>query len=401
MPTKRRHTGLVLAAATALVLAGCGAESAPDSPETSPGTDGPSNPPPPDPTVSEPASWPDTVEEVSSGVIRISTIDCAGGSAAGSGFLIDDDLIVTNAHVVEGAAHLTVGGTAVPAEIVGYSEEADLALLQANELIDGHVFSWVEEQPRVGDDIAVMGYPRGKEFNFTRGVVSSLEPTGDIFRDTVQYIQTDATVNLGNSGGPLVAQDGQVAAVVFAKLADADGLVEGTAYAISVADAEPLVQKWVDSPEPQSLDQCQTNPAVPDPVNNSEVAVEVTSMHENAGAIAQSLALHGNSINMAMYDVAFDLFTPAMQDRMEGLQTWQEGVYTSFWQALRIEDVSGTGGELEAQAWLMTEQQSEFGPDGQTCSIWPMDYTMVLEEGTGIWLIDEADLRSEPESCSG
>lgn len=435
MLSEHRRTGVTLAAVTALTLSGCGAwsppteteepppaptvppepattapaESAPaaepdPSPEATPEQEtspAPVTTPPPAPPSDEPPSWPDTLEQIETGVVRVSTADCEGPVGTGSGFLIDDTLIVTNAHVVDGAASVTVDETAVPAEIVGYSDAVDLALLRVSEPLDGHVFSWVEEHPRVGDEVWALGYPLGDGFANNEGGVSSLDPSGDFLLDSVRYIQTSALVNPGNSGGPLVTVEGEVAGVVFLKRLATDGgvPVEGIAYAISVDDAERMVEGWAESPQSMPLEECYVDPEIPQPVSDNEVQVTVASAHESAGAIAQTLALHGSAINDGQYDAAFDLFTPSLQDRVGGLDAWQAGLHTSFWRELVIEDVSGSGGELAARVWLATEQHPDYGWEGQTCSVLALDYVMAFEQERGIWTIDGVTSREDPQPC--
>ncbi|NUL46575.1 serine protease [Cellulosimicrobium funkei] len=139
-------------------------------------------------TPSVPTSWADTFEEVGSGVVRIANATCEGPSASGSGFLVDDDLVVTNFHVIAEAAYLTVGPNAVPAEVIGYNQDVDLTLLRLSGGVDGHVFSWVEEDLRVGDEAATLGFPAGGGVTSNQGAVSSVNPEADFLHDTVQYI---------------------------------------------------------------------------------------------------------------------------------------------------------------------------------------------------------------------
>ncbi|NUL46574.1 hypothetical protein F7P69_15415 [Cellulosimicrobium funkei] len=199
-----------------------------------------------------------------------------------------------------------------------------------------------------------------------------------------------------------MTKDGQVAGVVFARdfWAEDGRPLDGLGYAISIHDAKHLVERWTAAPEPTPLVECQQPTDVPEPVESNEVVVDVTSLHVQADAIAQSLALHGNSINTAQYDVAFNLFTPDMQGKVGGLQTWEEGVYTSYWRGLWIADVSAEGDHLIAETTLVTEQSSEYSDEGWSCTIWPLNHRVKLDGETGFWLIDGASLRSDVEECS-
>ncbi|MFN8132268.1 MAG: trypsin-like peptidase domain-containing protein [Solirubrobacteraceae bacterium] len=142
------------------------------------------------------------------------------GQSTGSGFVVSSDgLIVTNAHVVEGAGQVTVKvGTASgeqPATVVGTDASHDLALLKVDasglpalELADASKLS-------VGDPTYAIGNPYGLDHTLTTGVVSALHreiqsPDGSTISDV---IQTDAAINPGNSGGPLLDGSGRVVGV--------------------------------------------------------------------------------------------------------------------------------------------------------------------------------------------
>jgi serine protease Do len=109
--------------------------------------------------------------------------------------------------------------------------------------------------------------------------------------------------------------------------------------------------------------------------------------------------LHGTAINQGQYAVAFGLFSPEMQRRMGGVGTWSRGLGSSFWRGIDIRGISKSGsGRLVAAVRLITEQAAEDGPSGQTCSIWRLDYSMVLT--AGVWHISKAKLPSgRPTAC--
>jgi len=421
MAIQSRSTLLVVAAASALALSGCvtvnpnrgGDEQTPPATTaplqldpttpTEPTLESPTQAPPQSASVPPevPAVWTDTLEQVSTGVVKISTGTCDGPGLLGSGFPVSDTLIVTNAHVVADAAAVTVGQAAATAEIIGYSEEADLALLRVAEPVEGHIFSWAEEPPRLGQDVSVLGYPLRGGLTSVQGVVSSPNARPEGFSDTARYVQTDAAVNPGNSGGPLVTIDGDVLGVVFAKgVAGSAGTpVEGTAYALSYQTAQSIIDDWATAPQSVPLVECPVVPGVPQPTGDVPLDVTVASDHESAAAVAQSLALHGDAINRSQYDAAFGLFTPSMQEQMEGVEVWREGLLTTYWQELAVLDVSGSGDTLTARALVRTTQDAADGPDGQTCSIFALDYTMVQDEQRGIWLINEVQEREDPRPC--
>ncbi|HFC13049.1 MAG TPA: trypsin-like serine protease, partial [Anaerolineae bacterium] len=188
--------------------------------------------PEPSPTpTEEPSLSISSLEDVDQAVVRIvaqgTFIDpeiglMANATGSGSGFLISEDgIVVTNNHVVTGAALLRVyvGGSDDPvnAKILGVSECSDLAVIQLDG--DGYpFFDWYEDDPSVGLDVFAAGYPLGDpEFTMTRGIVSKANAGGEtVWASVDNVIEHDATINPGNSGGPLVTEDGQVVGVNYA-----------------------------------------------------------------------------------------------------------------------------------------------------------------------------------------
>lgn len=163
----------------------------------------------------------------------------------GSGFIIDPSgLAVTNNHVVTGAALLKVwlDGENEPrnARVLGVSECSDLAVID----IEGDGFDyldWYNGDIRVGNEVYVAGFPLGDpEYTLTRGIVSKENANGQRFSwsSVDSVIEYDAQAVGGNSGGPVVNNDGQVVAVHYAS----SRLTDDQAYGI----ASPLAQAVVD-----------------------------------------------------------------------------------------------------------------------------------------------------------
>ncbi len=161
-------------------------------------------------------------------------------SALGSGFVISPDgFIVTNNHVIEGADEILIeffpgGEPGVPAELIGTDPNTDIAVLK----VDLENLPFVEfgdssaEGARVGDWVMAMGNPLGQGFSVSAGIVSArnraLSGTYD------DYIQTDAAINRGNSGGPLFNMEGKVIGVNTAILSPNGGSI-GIGFAMSSA----------------------------------------------------------------------------------------------------------------------------------------------------------------------
>ncbi|WP_340110216.1 Do family serine endopeptidase [Pikeienuella sp. HZG-20] len=154
--------------------------------------------------------------------------------ALGSGFVIDEDgYIVTNNHVVENAAKVQVRLTderEFDAEVVGVDEQTDLALLKISAKDLPYLKLGDSDAMRVGDDVVAVGNPFGLGGTVTRGIISA--KGRDIKAGPyVDFIQTDAAINHGNSGGPLFNLDGDVIGVNAAIYSPSGGSV-GVGFAI-------------------------------------------------------------------------------------------------------------------------------------------------------------------------
>ncbi len=186
------------------------------------------------------------LEKVRPSVVSIHT-GVRGGEAAGSGVVLSDDgLVLTNAHVVEGAQTIEVDfadGRTSEARLLGSVPEADVALVKAEELTEPVTAAELGSSSdlQVGDDVVAIGNALnlGEAPSVTTGIVSALNrsitaPSGDSLDN---LIQTDAAINPGNSGGPLVNASGQVVGINTAILADAQNI----GFALSIDSIRSIV----------------------------------------------------------------------------------------------------------------------------------------------------------------
>ena len=167
-------------------------------------------------------------------------------TAQGSGFIIDDKgLIVTNNHVIAGASSITVvlhDGKTLQAKLVGADAKTDLALLKVKTDIKLKAVSWGNsDEVKVGNWAMAIGNPFGLVNTVTVGIVSARarDINAGPFDD---FIQTDASINRGNSGGPLFNLNGQVIGVNTAIYSPSGGSV-GIGFAIPSALAENIVEQ--------------------------------------------------------------------------------------------------------------------------------------------------------------
>jgi len=170
--------------------------------------------------------------------------------AVGSGFIISaDGYIVTNNHVVQDATDVTVqleDDTELAADIVGTDPRTDLALLKIREDRNDLPFvQFAEEEARVGDWVVAVGNPFGLGGTVTAGIVSARgrDINASYYDD---FLQIDAAVNRGNSGGPSFNTEGKVVGVNTAIFSPSGGNV-GIAFAIPAALAQSVISQLQDT----------------------------------------------------------------------------------------------------------------------------------------------------------
>ena len=183
------------------------------------------------------------------------SISCTlpGGSSTGTGVILSKDgYIVTNAHVVDGAKAVSVeltDGRSFPATLVGADAVSDLAVLhiEAGDLIAAEFGD--SSSLKVGDSVSAIGDPLGRTLRgtFTDGIVSAINRDVTLGGRTMTLIQTNAALNSGNSGGPLLNCFGQVIGINTLKIGnfvDSAG-VEGIGFAIPSTTVKVVVDQLV------------------------------------------------------------------------------------------------------------------------------------------------------------
>ncbi|OMH22982.1 hypothetical protein BKD30_14825 [Tersicoccus phoenicis] len=311
------------------------------------------------------------------------------------------DLLMTAAHVVAGQAAISVRlpGGLTSAKVLGSDANDDLALLRLDRAVDGYRFALQGTLPPVAAAVAAVGYPITSELSFTAGTVSTVNAEidsggGDVVSG---LIKTDAAVNPGNSGGPLMDNQGRVVGVILLRRDwvsdDRAQIAEGTAYAVNSLRAIARLAEWRDRADALPAAVCATSV----PTVSPELTVEVQTSDPNADSIAQTLQTYGQAINSGAYDVAFDFFTPETQQGLGGLDTWRAGLDSVFWRSVSLQEVTGSGSTLNARAAVRTEQDASVGFAGQTCSVWTFDYT--LQWSGTVWKIAKV-AAADPTACS-
>ena len=167
------------------------------------------------------------------------------GQALGSGFIISSDgYVVTNNHVVSDATNVKItleGGKVVPAKIIGVDKKTDLALLKITEPGSYPYVEFSNVMPRVGDWVIAVGNPFGLGGTVTAGIVSARgRDIGSGPYD--DYLQIDAPVNRGNSGGPTFNTKGEVVGINTAIYSPSGGSV-GIGFAIPAEVAKDVISE--------------------------------------------------------------------------------------------------------------------------------------------------------------
>lgn len=177
----------------------------------------------------------------------------ASGYSWGTGIIMTEDgYVITNAHVLDGASAVEVtlyDDTAYEARLVGSDSQSDLAVLK---LIGAEGLTPAEfgdsSTLEVGEDVVAIGNPLGEELRgtMTNGIVSAINRDISYNGHTMTLLQTNAAINEGNSGGPLINMYGQVIGVTNMKMISYYTSIEGIGFAIPSASAKTIVDQLLE-----------------------------------------------------------------------------------------------------------------------------------------------------------
>jgi hypothetical protein len=291
------------------------------------------------------------------------------------------------AHVVEGGQVIRVieGTTSTAGLVVGIDPAADVALVRTAVPLDGHAFTFAEGSPRVGDQVAAIGFPQGLPLAFHTGTVNGLGRKVEI--DGVprnDLLELDTATTHGNSGGPVIVADGSVVGLVHAQVDGEPGL----RWAVSSATAAPLIDRWTDSPEPTTPDECTD--AVD--VNGNPIPAGPAPTRDDLQALT-TLDVYFKSVNSGDFTTALAQLVDPMP-----LDTFIEGVTSSYDTGIVYRSVQQSGEDLVVWVTFSSQQAAGRGPADrpqETCTDWSLDY--VMAEKNGLWLIES----TRPHEGSG
>lgn len=166
----------------------------------------------------------------------------------GSGVLISaGGKVLTAAHVVDTMDEITVeilGGEAVPARVVRSEPAADLSLLQLTRVPRGVRVAPLGDSDavRIGDPVLIVGAPYGLSHSMSAGWISAKWPANSVYRamPMAEFLQTDATINAGNSGGPMFNMAGEIIGIVSHNISKSGGS-EGLGFVVTINTAKRLL----------------------------------------------------------------------------------------------------------------------------------------------------------------
>jgi len=169
-------------------------------------------------------------------------------SETGSGVLISPDgRVMTAAHVVHTMDEIAVqflGGETVSARVVASEVAADLSLLKLDRVPPGAKVSPMADSSkmRVGDPVIIVGAPYGLSYSLSAGYISARWPPNTVYKTMplAEFFQTDATINTGNSGGPMFNMNGEVIGIVSHNISKSGGS-EGLGFVVTMNTAKQLL----------------------------------------------------------------------------------------------------------------------------------------------------------------
>lgn len=198
------------------------------------------------------ASWVNSTVGISTEIVTTNYFGQQVSATAGSGFVISaDGYILTNYHVIDGARTIRVtfyDGSEYDAVLVGGEESNDVAVLKIAASGLTPVIIGSSDDLRVGQTVTAIGNPLGElTFSQTAGIVSALDRTVTVSGGVkMNMIQTDCTINSGNSGGPLFNTYGEVIGITSAKYSNngssSEATIEGIGFAIPINDVIGMVR---------------------------------------------------------------------------------------------------------------------------------------------------------------
>ena len=267
-------------------------------------------------------------------------------SSVGTGIIFSSDgYILTNCHVIAGCSACSVLVTDTygvdsryAARVVGYDADVDLAVLKVEAAdLPAAVFG-VSDDVQVGDPSYAIGNPLGVDLRstMTSGIISAINRDVDVEGVTMTLIQTDAALNSGNSGGPMINQYGQVVGINTIKMMSEYDTIEGLGFAIPSS----LARRWVN--ELITFGELQPQPVlgvtvnrIPQTLPDGRIGLKLEEIAEGlsgdrAGLLAGDYLTAFNGQEITSYEQILSLRRELYVGDEVPVQVWRDGAYLEY-----------------------------------------------------------------------
>lgn len=288
-----------------------------------------------------------------------SVVKIDGQYGEGTGFWVTSDLILTNNHVVfQNPRKVEIDGVEYDATIVSYDTIRDLALIKINNnFVHGTPLKFRRSVLNIAEDVYALGYPRDlKNISASKGIISSTQK--DPY-DNRTYIQTDAAVNPGNSGGPLLDYCGNVVGINTSSFADSQNIN----FAIKYDQAEDIIKEMMKNKKSDT---------------NSDVYP--TSPEE-------VVATYYNTLDYGVFDQAYDKYFSTRRKQVLPKESWIKGISGDS-SSFRLKSSVKTDKENIVQVDFITTQYNNYDV---TNDEYQGTWTLVKEGNE--WKMDESNIK--------
>lgn len=346
------------------------------------------------PTPVDASPFDPVVQRYSASVGRLLSTSCTGAPFAGSGFVVGPGLVLTAAHVVDGARQVSVrlaGAEPVPAEVIGIDPNRDTALVRTEfDPAGAPVIALAADATEVGSAVVALGYPLGesrwhREDARITSVTDSAIVNGAAMHD---LLTVDATLPIGMSGGPVLDARGVARGMAVAAIGGRGGRDSTSPVALGIPAARLAgsFAEWRNEPPVRSA-PCAGEV---DRGGTGGPDLVVTSSDPDAPELAHTLWLLGRSINAGQYPGAAGLLTSSLLTNEGGAATWAAGLGQTRWLGIDVAEAGMDGDRASARARLRTTS-------GEGCRVQQVDYRFV--RAAGIWRVDAIEPVGAAQAC--
>lgn len=351
-------------------------------------------------------SWSTISNLASTGVLRLDVTTCRGAATA-TGFLVAPDLVATVAHAVEGSSSIRVTSPsaelAVAGQVVGLDHDHDLALIRTARPLPGHVFPLTAQQPAVGTEIGILGFPYGRWMQLTMGRITaqhddrSVSDGNGFDARLTDLLLTDGAMHPGNSGGPWLRADGHVVALAESGPPFVQGQQQQRGSGgVPVLEAAADIAGWRSHPAPVAATACAGLLFAPREPDNAALTTLATYLSDiNQEDFASAYAQWAPGTPPASSEPAFFAQHRTSQNVALGTAPSPGNLFDLV--DSRFQPGTGsTAATVVADVTFQTTRAASAVGSGPTCISWSLRYTFV--EVSGVWLV--RDSRATPGSVA-